>query len=62
MPQYTATVRIQIEGNPNRDELANYLQKAVTLDLDTETGMEEGTVTAIEIDWETLKKRGWHPE
>lgn len=56
--QYTAQVKVSVEGEPNLYDLQTYLEGAVMLDLDTEIDSPDGfdvDGVCVGINWETLK-------
>lgn len=53
MPQYTATIKVNVSGKISLEKLKQTLSEGVYLDIDTDD-MPNGM--AIEIDWDTLKK------
>jgi hypothetical protein len=51
---------IGVEGDVDMEKLADYLQDAVTIDLDTEGQgdlSDDAEVTGIYIDWESLQNQ-----
>ena len=54
---YHAIVRVEVEGEVERETLIAYLGQAVQLNLDTENHgtPDGGEVVAIEIDWENVR-------